>query len=281
MLRKLKPLFGMHIIGLAACVLASCAASDHISISGSTTVLPAVSKAADGFHMETGKVVVVNAGGSGGGFNQLAEGQTDIGMMSRDITPEEEAQFPHIKFTPIAIGRDAVAPVVSSEIFETGVESLTLTEIAAIYRGDVDNWKEVGGPDKAIFVIDKESSSGTRQTFMKVVMGNSKALAQGADLVIGSNNEEQTAIAQSDSAIGMLSHAWFNDDVKGISIELEDGELITPTLDMISSGRFPITRDLNIIIRDDITPETQEFVDYLLSERGQSYVSASGYIAVK
>ena len=202
-------------------------------------------------------------------------------MMSRDITPEEIAQFPDIKFTPIAIGRDAVAPVISSEIYDTGVNSLTLTEIAAIYRGDIDNWKEVGGPDKAIFVIDKESSSGTRQTFMKVVMGNSKAPAKGADLVIGSNNEEQTAITQSDSAIGMLSHAWFNDNVKGIAIEMEDGKLITPTLDMISSGSFPITRDLNIIIRDDITPETQEFVDYLLSERGQSFVSASGYIPVK
>ena len=79
----------------------------------------------------------------------------------------------------------------------------------------------------------------------------------------------------------MLSHAWFNDNVKGIAIEMEDGKLITPTLDMISSGSFPITRDLNIIIRDDITPETQEFVDYLLSERGQSFVSASGYIPVK
>lgn len=281
MLRKLKPLIGMNLIGFALTLLTGCAESDHISISGSTTVLPAVSKAADSFHMETGKVVVVNAGGSGGGFNQLAEGQTDIGMMSRDITSEEKSQFPDIKFTPIAIGRDAVAPVISSEIFDTGVRSLTIAEIAAIYRGDIDNWKEVGGPDKAIFVIDKESSSGTRQTFMKVVMGNSKASAPGADLVIGSNNEEQTAIAQSDSAIGMLSHAWFNDNVKGISIEMKDGELITPTLDMIRSGSFPITRDLNIIIRDDITPETQEFVDYLLSERGQSFVSSSGYIAVK
>jgi len=210
--RKFKHLIGIPFIGLALSILAGCTSSDHISISGSTTVLPAVSKAADSFHMETGKVVIVNAGGSGGGFNQLAEGQTDIGMMSRDITPEEKSQFPNIKFTPIAIGRDAVAPVISSEIFDTGVKSLTLTEIAAIYRGDIDNWKEVGGPDKAIFVVDKESSSGTRQTFMKVVMGNSKASAQGADLVIGSNNEEQTAIAQSDSAIGMLSHAWFNDD---------------------------------------------------------------------
>jgi len=281
MLKKLKPHTSLASLCLALSVLTGCTASDHISISGSTTVLPAVSKTADSFHAETGKVVVVNAGGSGSGFNQLAEGQTDIGMMSRDITDEEKSQFPDIRFTPIAIGRDAVAPVVSSEIFEAGIKSLTLTEIAAIYRGDIDNWKEVGGPDKAIFVIDKESSSGTRQTFMKVIMGNSKASALGADLVIGSNNEEQTAITQSDSAIGMLSHAWFNDDVKGIAIETKDGKFITPTLDMIRSGRFPITRDLNIIIRGDVTPDTQEFVDYLLSARGQSFVAASGYIPVK
>ena len=231
--------------------------------------------------MTSQKVVVVNAGGSGSGFNQLAEGQTDIGMMSRDITPEEKAQFPNLTFTPIAIGRDAVAPVISSEIYEAGVKSLSLTEIAAIYRGDIDNWSEFGGPDKAIFVIDKESSSGTRQTFMKVVMGSSKASAPGADLVIGSNNEEQTAITQSDSAIGMLSHAWFNDDVKGIAIERTDGTLILPTLDRIRSGSFPITRDLNIVVRDDITPDAQAFIDYLLSDYGQSIVAESGYIPVK
>jgi len=281
MLAKLKPFISLPVLGLAVSILTGCTASDHISISGSTTVLPAVSKIADSFHAETGKVVVVNAGGSGSGFNQLAERQTDIGMMSRDITPEEKAQFPDIRFTPITIGRDAVAPVISSEIFDAGIKSLTLTEIADIYAGEIDNWKEVGGPDKAIFVIDKESSSGTRQTFMKVVMGHSKASARGADLVIGSNNEEQTAIAQSDSAIGMLSHAWFNDDVKGIAIEMQNGNLITPTLDMIRSGHFPITRDLNIIVRGDVTPDTQEFVDYLLSTRGQSFVAASGYISLQ
>jgi len=262
-------------------LLSACNASDHLSISGSTTVLPAVSKTAESFHMETGQVVVVNAGGSGSGFNQLAEGQTDIGMMSRDITAEEKAQFPNITFTPIAIGRDAVAPVISSEIYDAGVNSLTLTDIAAIYRGDIDNWNRVGGPDKAIFVIDKESSSGTRQTFMKVVMGNSKASAPGADLVIGSNNEEQTAITQSDSAIGMLSHAWFNADVKGISIERADGTFIAPSLESIRSGSFPITRDLNIVIREDISPQAQAFVDYLLGDAGQSFVADSGYIPVK
>jgi len=254
---------------------------DHISISGSTTVLPAVSKSAESFSVETGQIVVVNAGGSGSGFNQLAEGQTDIGMMSRDITQDELARFPQITFKPIAIGRDAVAPVVSSEVFDAGVTNLSFNDIAAIYRGEIDNWNHLGGPDQPILVIDKESSSGTRQTFMEVVMGDSSAEAAGADLVIGSNNEEQTAITQSNAAIGMLSHAWLNDDVKGLAIRMDDGSLINPTLETIKSGQFPITRDLNIIVRNDISPSAQSFVDYLLGERGQAFVADSGYIPVR
>ena len=261
--------------------ISGCTAPERISISGSTTVLPAVSRAAEQYTADTGQLITVNAGGSGSGFNQLAEGQTDIGMMSRDMTASELKQFSNLTFTPVTIGRDAVVPVVSSEIFAAGVTTLSLADIASIYRGKVDNWSAFGGPDQAIFVIDKESSSGTRQTFMDIVMGNAKADAPGADLVIGSNNEEQTAMTQSDAAIGMLSIAWLNEDVKGLSISLGSGELIAPTLENVQNGRFPIVRDLNIVIRGDISLQAQNFVDYLLSPDGQTFVEKSGYIKIK
>jgi len=111
-------------------------------------------------------------------------------------------------------------------------------------------------------------------------MGDSSALAPGADLIIDSNNEEQRAISQSDAAIGMLSHAWLNDDVKGLSIRLKSGSIVEPNLDNIRAGKFPITRDLNIIIRGDVSPAAQDFVDYLIGERGQSFVSETGYISI-
>jgi len=158
--------------------------------------------------MQTGQNIVVNAGGSGSGFNQLAEGQTDIGMMSRDITNDELSRFEQYIFTPIAIGRDAVVPVVSSEVYDAGVTQLSFGQIKDIYMGRIDNWNAVGGPDKEIFVIDKESSSGTRQT------------------------------------------------------------------------SYPISRDLNIIVRDDISPDAQAFVDYILSPKGQVFVRDSGYVSV-
>ena len=264
----------------SALLFTACSAPEAVSVSGSSTVLPAVSLAADQFVSETGISVIVNAGGSGSGFNQLAEGQTDIGMMSRDITDSELEKFETIEFKRIAIGRDAVVPTISSEVYEAGVQALTLGQIADIYSGRVDNWAEFGGPDRAIFAIDKEVSRGTRQIFMGVVMGDPKAETPGTDLVTGSNNEEQTALTQSDSGIGMLSFAWLNEDVRGLSIILDNGAIIAPSLENIQNGSFPFVRDLLVITRGDIKPTAQTFIDYLLGPEGQDAVQQSGYIKV-
>lgn len=263
----------------AAILLSACSGPNNISVSGSSTVLPVVSRAAQAYSDSTGQHIIVNSGGSGVGFNQLAEGKSDIGMMSRNITDKEKAQYPGNQFTPVAIGVDAVIPVVSSEIYEAGVTALSLDDIAAVYKGKIDNWAAFGGPDKKILVIDKEASRGTRHTFMKAVMGNSTAKAAGADLVLGANNEEQTAMAQSDAAIGMISLAWMNADVRGLSIK-DGSNLIEPNLETIANGNYPIARDLIIVIRDDIKPEAQKFVDYILSPEGQNFVEASGYIKI-
>lgn len=253
--------------------------TDTVSISGSTTVLPAISRAADDYTMQKDVKIIVNAGGSGGGFKQLAEGQTDIGMMSRDITADEYDAFPDHIFTSVIIGRDAVAPVVSSEIYEAGVTALSFTQITDIYMGRVDNWSDVGGPDRPIFVIDKAAGSGTRQVFAKIVFGDKTALAAGADLVIGSNNEEQTAISQSDSAIGMLSFAWINDDVRAVAVTTPNGH-VDANIENVNSGAFPITRDLVIVIREDVSDATTQFVNFVLSPEGQKHVSDSGYLPV-
>lgn len=265
-------------LSLLTVFLTACSAPDALNISGSSTVLPAVSLAAEQYSSETGISVIVNAGGSGSGFNQLAGGQTDIGMMSRDITHSEFESFADIKFNEISIGRDAVVPSISSEIYDEGVTALTLAQIADIYSGRVDNWSEFGGPDRPIFAIDKEASRGTRQIFMAVVFGDSKAEARGADLVTGSNNEEQTALTQSNAAIGMLSFAWLNEDVRGLSIILPNGQIIAPSLENIQNGKFPFVRDLTVVTRSNTPQPTQDFIDYLLGPKGQKAVEKSGYI---
>jgi len=259
----------------------ACSKKESINISGSTTVLKVVAVAAEKYKLEHPEVnLIINAGGSGVGINQLGKQNIEIGMASRNITDKEIAQYPEVDFVTHSIGKDAVVPVVSSEVFDAGVQALTLEQIGQIYRGKITNWSVLGGPDKDILVIDKERARGTRHVFMKAVLGDKEADAPGADLVLGANNEEQTAIVQSDAAIGMLSNAWLNKDVKGLSIILEDSTIIAPSLANIINGSFPITRDLYLITNGAPTGAAKNFIDFMLSKKGQQMVEEAGYVKV-
>jgi phosphate transport system substrate-binding protein len=249
-----------------------------IRVAGSTTVLPIVSRAAERFQARNSSVkITVNAGGSGVGVHGAGTQRLDIGLASREITRKENNRYTSLN--TIVIGRDAVACVVSSEIFHSGVHSLSKQQIGDIYLGKITNWRQVGGPDRQIIVIDKETHRGTRHVFMHYLFGKSNARAPGARLVTGSNNEEQAKIAQSDSAIGMLSIAWINNDVIDIGIR-EGGQVIKPTLENVRSGRFPIARNLNLVTTGEPKGAVAQFIDYLLSQEGQKLVEASGYIPI-
>jgi len=270
------------ILSVILCVsIISCAKKETIIIGGSTTVLPIISNAAEYFKGKNPNLnIIVNAGGSGVGVTQLGEGKIQIGMISRDLTDSEMKRHPDVNYIIHKIGKDAVVPVVSSEIYESGIKSLTIEQIGKIYKGEIDNWNVLGGPHRNILVIDKERSRGTRHIFMKFVLGHKDADAPGADLVLGSNNEEQTAISQSDAAIGMLSHAWLNDDVKGLSIIMPDKSVIDPILDNILNGTYPIARDLLLITNGEPVDKTRKFIDFVLSSEGQRIVEEAGYVSI-
>lgn len=262
-------------------LLMNCTQRETIHIGGSTTVLPVISKAAESYRESNPEVrIIVNAGGSGVGINQVGERKLEIGMTSRDITEQEKAKYPEIDFNVISIGKDAVVPVVSSEIYDAGITTLSLQQIRDIYSGEISNWSELGGPDIDILCIDKETSRGTRHVFMQAVFGDKEATAKGADLVLGSNNEEQTALTQSNSAIGMLSNAWLNDDVKGLTILMPNDDKIDPSLTNIINGTFPITRDLLIVTAGKPDGITEQFINFVLSDQGQKLVEEAGYVRI-
>jgi phosphate transport system substrate-binding protein len=267
--------FGILLV-LAGPVAAG--AETLIKIAGSTTVLPIASWAAEQWSArDDAPKIAINAGGSGVGIQSVGTGRVEIGLASRAMTPEEQKRFASVDLQVHTVGRDAVACVVSSEVYQAGVRVLSRHQIRDIYLGKITNWKELGGPDRKIVPIDKEHHRGTRHVFMQYVFGNPKARAPGARLVTGSNNEEQAKIAQSDAAIGMLSFAWTNEDVVAITLR-EDGREIAPTLENVRSGEFPIARDLNLITRGKTSQEVRRFIDYLLGPEGQSIVEKYGYV---
>ncbi len=252
----------------------------RIQIVGSTTVLPVASRSAQKFMESSSSRILVNAGGSGVGIHSVVGGRADIGMASREISLDESNRFEksHLKIHPV--GLDAVACVVSSEIYQAGVQQLTARQIAGIYLGEIRNWKEVGGPNKKIVVVDKERHRGTRHVFMEYVFGNASQRTPGTLLVTGSNNEEQAKIAQSDSAIGMLSFNWINEDVKAVSL-LDHGKEIMPTWESVRQGSYPIVRKLNFITAGNPKGEVKAFIDFVKGPEGQKIVEESGYIPIE
>ncbi len=286
----MKKVFSRVIIAAAfstMCLLASPASGfaedprERIQVVGSTTVLPLATRAAEVFTLGKNEAVVItiNSGGSGVGIHSSATGRADIGMASREISPKERERFKGSDLKTIVVARDAVACVVSAEVYAAGVRVLSREQIRGIYLGKIKNWKEVGGPDREIVVIDKERHRGTRHVFMQYVFGDENARAPGARLVTGSNNEEQSKIAESDAAIGMLSLAWINPDVVGVGI-LEGGEAIEPTLENVRADRFPISRNLNFVIAGEPRGTVKEFIEFVLSAKGEKIVEASGYVPI-
>jgi phosphate transport system substrate-binding protein len=254
---------------------------NSIRIAGSTTVLPIVSRAAEKYKLKHPNIsITLNAGGSGVGFSSMADGRVDIGMMSRKISEKEKKKYDDREFSIYTLGRDGVACVVSSETYSAGVTALSKEQIGDIYSGKIKNWKTLGGPDKKIVVVDKERHRGTRHAFMEYVFGNPTARARGARLVSGSNNEEQAKIAQSDSAIGMLSQAWMNNDVVGVAL-IHEGKRIEPSIENIKSGVYPISRDLDISTKKNVYANVQLFIEYLLGSEVQPIIERSGYVPIR
>ncbi|MBT3920966.1 MAG: phosphate ABC transporter substrate-binding protein [Nitrospina sp.] len=251
----------------------------RIQVVGSTTVLPVASRSAQRFMQSSKARILVNAGGSGVGIHSVAQGHADIGMASREISPNEKIRFEKSDLRTHSVGLDGVACMVSSEVYQAGVRQLTRREIAGIYMGKIRNWKEVGGPDREIVVIDKERHRGTRHVFMQYIFGNALQRTPGTLLVTGSNNEEQAKIAQSDSAIGMLSFAWMNEQVKAVSLQ-DQGKEFLPTWEAVQQGQYPIVRKLNFITAGEPKRDIKAFIDFVKGPDGQKIVKESGYIPI-
>jgi len=255
-------------------------ATTMLHAAGSTTVLPVVSTAANVWHKQHPDVTItVSGGGSGVGIASMIQHTADIGMASREIDAEEAAKL-NGKVDVFTIAKDAVAVVVSKAVYVGGVHQLSLKQIADIYRGKIKNWKKVGGPDARIFVIDKEPSRGTRHVFAEAVLGDAHARAPGASVISGSNNEEQSLVAHSNSAIGMLSNAWLNDAVRGVAVG-KGNHAVLPDIQHVRDGSYPISRALHVMLPKNAPPEARAFVDFLLSSKGQDIVKKSGYLPVR
>lgn len=258
----------------AGCVEES--SRENLVVTGSTTVLPAVERCAEVFNgMQDGIAVQVSSGGSGRGIQDTANELADIGMSSRDLKQSEIDLFGD-HFVEHLIGYDAIAVVVSKEIYDTGVASLTSDQVAKIYGGKITNWKEVGGPDRRILPVSRVPGSGTGDTFNKVIMGSDKAETPGVEVNAMENAEIKTLLVQSDKAIGYLGVGYTKTGNLGV-VEL-DG--VFPSVENVENEKYILSRPLYLYTWNDTSKAEAEFIDFVLSEKGQRIIEDVGFISV-
>ncbi len=267
------------IVGLFALIGTSAATDglDTVTITGSTTVMPLVEICAEEFNMIQDEVMVTvsGVGGSGVGIKNVASGFSDIGMSSREVRADEIELYGD-NFSEYLIGYDAICIAISEPLYDSGVTNITRDQLRAIYDGNVTNWRELGGPDREIYAVARMVGSGTGDLFNEMVMGDLETETRGADTYTQNNAEMKTAITKSDKAIGYLGFNYVQEGpLRAIAYEG-----VSPTPGSINTRTYPLSRPLYVMTWNEPDAGEQVFIDFLLSDEGQSMVKEIGFLPV-
>lgn len=248
-------------------------------VSGSTTVNPLAAEAAEVLREERGmRITVDSQGGSSGGIAQLGQGQIDVAMSSRPLTDEDRGRYPSVDFTPTVVGEDALGIVVRREVFDGGVRNLTRHQLRALFEGRVANWREVGGPDLAVFVYDKEPGRGTREVLENYLYGvgdRPPPPTSSRYAIVGGNEEGRTKAASTPGAVTPLSVAFVEGSTTLVAVAVEG---VDPTLANLHSGGYPLSRTLFLITDGPPSGAAAELVDFVLSAAGAEIARRHGFI---
>ncbi len=241
-------------------------------IKGSTTVLPIAQKVAEAYMKQNPDVKIsISGGGSGNGMKALIDGSTDIADSSRFIKPKEVslAVGKGVYPVPFAVAYDCIVPVVHPS---NPVTNITMDQLKAIYKGEIKNWKEVGGPDRPIAAISRDTSSGTYEVWHKKVMKKERVFP-GA-LLQASNGAVAQAVSKNKNAIGYISLGYLDKGIKALMVNQ-----ITGSEETTLNGTYPVSRPLYMFTKGWPKGDTLNFINFVLNpEKGQKYVRDAKYV---
>ncbi|UZH07589.1 phosphate ABC transporter substrate-binding protein PstS family protein [Heyndrickxia coagulans] len=242
---------------------------ESITAVGSTALQPLVQEAAAQYMNDhPGATINVQGGGSGTGLSKVAEGAVQIG--NSDVFAEEKDGIDASKITDHKVAVVGFAPVANQDI---GVDNLTKQQLIGIFTGKIKNWKEVGGKDLKIVVINRAEGSGTRAVFEKQALDGATAVkAQEQD----SSGTVQKIVNETPGAISYLAFSYINNKVKALKV---DG--VEPAEENVKTNKWKIWAYEHMYTKGKATGLTKKFIDYMLSDEVQkNLVPKLGYMPI-
>jgi phosphate transport system substrate-binding protein len=284
-------IFPFLLISLIACgpdsssETASDSQAKYIENKGSDTIVNLALAWAERYQAEHPDVrISVTGGGSGTGIASLINKTVDIANASRKIKQEEidEAQANGVNPVEHIIARDAIAVIVHPD---NPVSELTLQQISDIYSGKINNWQEVGGEDRPIVRLSRETNSGTHVYFLETVLrlgdSENKTFFSTDTLLLPSSEGIIAEVRQNPNALGYDGLGYVPDDLKMIAIAAEDGSsYVLPSIPTVNDKSYPIARDLYMYTNGEATGIVKEYLDWILSDEAQEIVAALGFVPV-
>ena len=266
----MKKIICIALAAVMALSLVACGGNNGLSgkvaTDGSTSMEKVIGALKETFEGENAGVeVTYNPTGSGSGIKAVQEGRCDIGLSSRALKAEEKEQG----LVGTVLAYDGIAVIVNPE---NTVEDLTVEQIAAIYKGEVTNWSEVGGIDAEIVLIGREAGSGTRSGFEEIV-DVEDACQYRQELT--STGDVITAVAQNPGAVGYASLASVKDTVKAIKV---GG--VAPSDETVKNETYAIQRPFVLVTKEGtaLTETAQAFFDFITSEAAREVITAAGVV---
>lgn len=241
-----------------------------VNIVGSSALQPLVEAAGEDYNKENPEIYInVQGGGSGTGLAQIQAGAVDVG--NSDLFAEEKSGIDAKKIVDHQVAVVGITPVVNKDI---NVTSLTLTQLRDIFLGKITNWKEVGGKDLKIVLLNRAQGSGTRVAFEQLVLNNQQPkTAQEQD----SSGMVRKIIASTPGAISYLAFSYVDSSVKTIKINQ-----IAPTQKNVTTNAWPIWSYEHMYTSKNPNDETTAFLKYMqTSEVQNNVINKMGYIAIK
>ncbi|MCL6638070.1 MAG: phosphate ABC transporter substrate-binding protein [Firmicutes bacterium] len=280
MLERLKTTL-IAVLGLAALtVAAGCGGggkdagqaqqpqlSGNVTVVGSTAMQPLVEQAAAQFMAKNPNVkIVVQGGGSGTGLTQVSQGAADIG--NSDIFAEEKSGIDASQLTDHQICVVGMAAVVNPAI---NIDNLARQQLVDIFTGKITNWKEVGGPDQKVVLVNRPKGSGTRATFKMYALGGAE---EAAGIEEDSSGTVRKIIKETPGAIGYLALSYLDGSVRAVKL---DG--VEPAKENIVTGKYPVWSYEHSYTKGKPSGAAEAFLMYLMTDEVQkTIIPQLGYI---